>query len=235
MKRIFTLLAIVAFACVGKLSAQNVQLHYDFGGKWYDARKQLPSLNSTVEGLSFDRYGQTFYFVDMFYSQDGIDQAYWEIARDLKFWQAPIALHLEYNGGVDPRFRINNAYLAGLSYLWANNDGSKSFSVYAAYRHDQRKDRPHNMQLTGVWSYTTWNRVFTFNGFADLYTASVPNAKSNVIFMAEPQFWINCNQFVGIPDALNMSIGTEVRMHYNFMANDKFMIMPTLAVKWNFR
>lgn len=228
-------MAILSVAIVGKSQAQNIQLHYDFGGKIYDSRKALPALNTTVEDLSFDKWGQTFYFVDMHYSKHGVDQAYWEIARELKFWKAPIAIHLEYNGGLNKHAYIPNAYLAGLSYLWNSKDGSRSLSVSTSYRHDQGLEKPHNMQLTSVWSYTTWNRVFTFNGFADLWTSHREEAKSGVTFLAEPQFWINCNQFVGIPDAFALSLGSEVRICYNFMENDKFMVMPTLAMKWTFR
>ena len=48
MRRLFVLAALLAIVCYGK--AQNVQLHYDFGGALYD--KDLhgrPVLTSTVE------------------------------------------------------------------------------------------------------------------------------------------------------------------------------------------
>ena len=236
MKRVFTLLALLAIALTGKMSAQNIQFHYDFGGKIYDSRKEaLPSINTTLENLSMDKWGQTYMFVDMFYAKQGIAEAYWEIARELKFWKAPIALHLEYNGGVNHRYSMNNAYLAGLSYQWSNGDGSKFFNVYTAYRHDQGLDKPHNMQLTGAWSLTSWNRLFTFNGFADLMTTHIQEAKGGVIFVTEPQAWLNLNQFVGVPDDFDLSLGTEVRMAYNLFEYEKFMVMPTVAVKWTFR
>ena len=82
------------FAFFGLMQAQNLQLHYDFGkGRQY--------LTSTVEMFKPDKHGSTFFFVDMDYdlSDAKVKLAYWEIARDLKFWKAPFAFHTEYNGG----------------------------------------------------------------------------------------------------------------------------------------
>ena len=63
------------------MQAQNLQLHYDF---W----KGRQYLTSTVEMFKPDKHGSTFFFVDMDYdlSDAKVKLAYWEIARDLKFW-----------------------------------------------------------------------------------------------------------------------------------------------------
>ncbi len=230
------LLAIIALfiAMAGTVSAQNVQTHFNLG-KYSDKKLQGEDsfFITTFEHLSFDKWGQTFYFLDLNHSKDGIRDAYMEIARELKFWKAPVAIHLEYNGGVGKGYSLENTYLAGLSYLWAKN--GNAFNLSMMYRHDQGLEKPHNMQMTGVWSWTSWNRVFTLNGFADLWTSNIGGAKSSMTFVTEPQAWVNLNQFVGVDDDFNLSIGTEVRMAYNFIHPDKFWVRPSLAFKWTFK
>lgn len=66
MKKLFMLAALLAVVICGK--AQNVQLHYDFGGALYD--KDLhgrPVLTSTVEMFKADKWGSTYFFIDMDY------------------------------------------------------------------------------------------------------------------------------------------------------------------------
>ena len=111
MRKLFVLAALLAIVCQGK--AQNVQLHYDFGGALYD--KDLhgrPVLTSTVEMFKADKWGSTYFFVDMDYTSKGVAAGYWEIARELRFWQPPFSIHVEYNGGASNSFSYNNAYLA---------------------------------------------------------------------------------------------------------------------------
>lgn len=57
--------------------AQNIQLHYDLGRN---------SLTSTVEMFRPDDWGSTFFFVDFDYHWKA-SGAYWEISRELCFWQ----------------------------------------------------------------------------------------------------------------------------------------------------
>lgn len=100
-----------------KAQAQNVQVHYDLGRKIYHKdQPQRPSLTTTVEMFRPDKWGDTFFFVDMNYQDNKIQLAYWEIARNIRLWKAPIALHLEYNGGLGRGFSIPDAYLVGASY-----------------------------------------------------------------------------------------------------------------------
>ena len=72
MRKLFVLAALLAIVCQGK--AQNVQLHYDFGGALYD--KDLhgrPVLTSTVEMFKADKWGSTYFFVDMDYTSKGVE------------------------------------------------------------------------------------------------------------------------------------------------------------------
>ena len=128
MRRLFVLAALLAIVCCGK--AQNVQLHYDFGGALYD--KDLhgrPVLTSTVEMFKADKWGSTYFFVDMDYTSKGVAAGYWEIARELRFWQPPFSIHVEYNGGASNSFSYNNAYLGGATYTWNNPDFTKGFTL----------------------------------------------------------------------------------------------------------
>ncbi|MDO4771778.1 DUF5020 family protein, partial [Porphyromonas sp.] len=157
MKKLFSFVALI-MATIGVASAQNVQTHYNIGKRIDKTNQETHSpMILTIENLSFDKWGQTFYFVDFELGKKGMDMAYFEIARELKFWKAPIALHVEYNGGVSNGGSLNHTYLGGLSYLWAKN--GNAFNLSMMYRHDQDFEKPHNMQLTGVWSWTSWNRV----------------------------------------------------------------------------
>ncbi len=75
MRKFFTLAVLLLAVFCGK--AQNVQLHYDFGGALYD--KDLdgrPALTSTVEMFKPDKWGSTYFFVDMDYKSSGVASAY---------------------------------------------------------------------------------------------------------------------------------------------------------------
>lgn len=218
MKKLFLFLAIGV--CTSVFSQTNLQLHYDFGaGRNY--------LTSTIERFKPDTYGSTFFFVDMNYGASGPIEAYFEIARELKFWDGPFSAHVEYNGGLHSQpglaFQINNAYLLGGTYSWNNSNFSKGFSVSAMYKNIQKNDEPHNFQLTGVWYMHLFKGKFSFTGFADFWKEK--SLVGNYIFLSEPQFWYNINK--------TLSVGSEIELGYNFAAVEGFKVCPTLAVKCN--
>ena len=88
MKKIISALFLcMLLSAVPELQAQNIQLHYDFGRSLYDKDlKGRPLLTSTVEKFHPDNWGSTYFFIDMDYTSEGVASAYWEIARELKFW-----------------------------------------------------------------------------------------------------------------------------------------------------
>ena len=150
------------------LKAQNIQLHYDFGRSLYDKDlKGRPVLTSTVEKFHPDKWGSTYFFVDMDYTSDGVAAAYWEIARELKFWKNPFSVHVEYNGGLAKGFSYNNAYLGGATYTYNNASFSRGFSLSVLYKYIQKHRSPHNFQLTGTWYMNFSRNLLTFSGFAD--------------------------------------------------------------------
>jgi len=228
------LLVVVLFFAGVSVMAQNVQLHYDFG----DGRNFL---TSTVEMFKPDKHGSSFFFIDMDYSKDGVGLAYWEISRDLKFWEAPVAFHAEYNGGFmlgdyNPAnfnyngFVFNDAWLAGASYSWNAEDFSKGFTFIANYKYIRNL---HNasFQLTGVWYLNLLDNKISITGFADFWKEDVDyefdgTVDTKFIFLSEPQVWYNATK--------NFSIGGELELANNFGLVKGFKARPTLAAKYTF-
>ena len=216
------------------VKAQNVQVHYDLGGALYDNELDgRPALTTTVEMFRPDKWGSTFFFIDMDYKSSGVVAGYWEIARELKFWNGPLSIHAEYNGGLAKGFSYNNAYLVGGTYSYNSTDFSKGFTFTPMYKYIQKHSSPHNFQLTGTWYlHFANNGLCTFTGFADWWREK--NAHGDFIFLAEPQFWVNFNKIKGIDDTFNLSVGSEVELSHNFGGRDGFFCIPTLAIKWTF-
>ena len=233
MKKQFfaTLFSCIAFCGI---SAQNIQLHYDLGRSLYSELNTRPELTTTVEMFKPDPWGSTFFFVDMDYSAGKVASAYWEIARELKFWKAPFSLHVEYNGGIN---YVPNSYLGGLTYTWNNKNFSKGFSLTGMYKYIHHNPQPHNFQLTGTWYIHFLQGKCSFTGFVDFWRekhADINGNNHNFVFMTEPQFWVNLNKFKHVNEKFNLSIGTEWEITNNFAVLDGFYVIPTLAMKWSF-
>ena len=226
------LLTLLVSALVYVTFAQNVQIHYDAGRFVYDDLKGRPLFTSTVEMFKVDKWGSTYFFIDMDYKSDGVASAYWEIARELKFWEGPFSAHIEYNGGLN---YIRNSYLLGATYTYNNDDFSKGYSFSVMYKNIQKQDfdEPHNFQLTGTWYlHFASNKMCTFTGFADFWREKT--TYGDFIFLSEPQFWLHLNKIKGFDDKLNLSIGTEVELGHNFAARKGFYAIPTAAIRWDF-
>lgn len=227
MKRF--LLVFLFFASVGAY-AQNVQLHYDMG-------EDRDYFTSTIEMFKPDKYGSSFFFVDFDYNVgdvEGVSLAYMEISRDLKFWEAPAAIHVEFDGGfgqfkmtdeLNGAYTINNAWLGGVSYSLNTQNFMKGITFQALYKYIENtpNDKPHNFQLTAVWYIHFLEGKLSFTGFADFWKEE--KFGGDYVFLTEPQLWYNATS--------NLSLGGEIEMSKNFVS-DEFKVMPTLAVKWNF-
>lgn len=210
--------------------AQNLQVHYDLG-------KDRNYVTTTLEMFKPDKWGNTFFFVDLDYNmgkENHPSLAYMEIARVLKFWKCPIGLQVEYNGGLGTfpmgnsfgAFPINNAYLVGLDYGINNADFSKTFNIKALYKHIAGKQE--SAQLTAVWGLHFMKRKLSFTGFADFWLEdnNFNGSTTSTVFLTEPQLWYNFNE--------HLSAGGEVEVATNFAGTDGLKVCPTLAVKWNF-
>src|SRR5574344_1322820 len=150
MRKLVLLAAALLTIVCGE--AQNVQLHYDFGHALYDKDlHERPQLTSTVEMFKADKWGSTYFFVDMDYTSKGVAAGYWEISRELRFWRPPFSLHVEYNGGSSNQFSYNNAYLSGVTYTYNSKDFSRGFTLTAMYKYIQKHKSPNNFQITGTW------------------------------------------------------------------------------------
>ncbi len=207
MKKLYVILLILFLTSSVPAISQNVQLHYRTGQWLYpDTLGKDARILTTVEMY-----------------------AYWEIARNLKFWDAPVAVHLEYNGGLLGSILFNHSWLAGVNYGIASKDGSKSFSVSAMYKYIQGLARPSNFQLTAIWNMELARGKCTFSGFVDWWRQG-----DTYILLSQPQFWVNLNAFEGISDSFCLSVGTEVEL-YNNLFHKGFYVIPSLAVKWTFR
>jgi hypothetical protein len=220
------LLLFVATVLVQFAFSQNLQLHYDF---IKDARDKNASgrgyVTSTVEMFRPDKWGSTFFFIDMDYNspRGGVSLAYWEIARDIKLGKCPILVHIEYNGGMNQFTSFDNAWLFGVSYPFKVKN--TFLSVYAAYKAISKQKA--NIQVTGTWNSTMCDGKFTMSGFIDQWTEDKTGSGKKWILLTEPQFWYNFSK--------NFSAGSEIEISNNFVFNsNKVEIFPTVAVKWNF-
>ena len=231
MKRLTVFITMILATMVAK--AQNVQLHYDFGRN---------CSTSTVEMFRPDGGGSTYFFVDVDYNPKAMG-AYWEISRELCFWQDSkvnwLSAHIEYNGGLSTAAgSFNNCWLAGATYSGHSKDYSKTWSLTAAYKVIPGTiglnggKQPHSFQLTGVWNIDFFNHWMSFNGFFDFWKEARPWQGTEYIFVSEPQLWVNLNKIKGW-DKINLSLGTELEMSVNFVGKG-FYMRPTIAAKWTF-
>lgn len=223
------LTAVMAIAFFAAKS-QNVQLHYDMG-------EDRGYFTSTVEMFKPDQWGTTFFFIDMDYGVnedlEGVNLAYFEIARTFKLMDSPFSLHAEYNGGlfqIDTAITVNieNAWLGGIDYSWNAEDFSKGYSLKALYKYIQGK-HDASFQFTAVWYYNFANNKMSFAGFFDYWREDrdldFDGGMGKWVLLTEPQLWYNASK--------NLSIGTEIELSNNFIA-EEFKVMPTAAVKWTF-
>lgn len=216
------------------LCAQNIQLHYDFGHAIYDELDDRAKLTTTVEMFKPDKWGSTFFFVDMDYANNEISSAYWELARELRFWKAPVSIHVEYDGGLN---YIKDSYLGGVTYTYNNKTFDKGFTVSAMYKYIHSNPSPNSFQLTATWYMNFCKGRYSFSGFADFWRErhADMNGKSHLlVFLAEPQFWVNLNAFSWADDDFKLSVGTEWEITSNFALMDGWHWNPTLALKWTF-
>lgn len=242
-----TLLTTVLFLAAMAVSAQNIQLHYDFGrhiNKGDIHERQDVTL--TYEMFKADKLGSWYFFIDGDLGQNGFIGAYTELSREFTFAKASetssLAAHVEFDGGLSKAAgSFQSALLVGPAWNGHSKDWSKTYSVQLMYKQffgqsgDQVSKPYASFQLTGVWDINFGKDKWTFSGFVDLWRGI--NASNNhgcLVFLTEPQLWYNFTK--------TFSVGTEVEMSNNFIfrtcapfTNNKFYVNPTLAVKFNLK
>lgn len=232
-------LALLLLVLCQVVMSQNIQFHYDFR---HALNKDIPASNyltTTVEMFKPDKWGSTFFFVDVDYNQSkqNIGLAYWEIARDFKIGSLPIMPHIEYNGGIinDKGYgmSIPNAYLVGLSYPFSIGNNAH-FSTCLSYKYNSFVKVSHDAQITGTWGINMFDNKLTLSGFLDVWTENNDRdglgttSGKKVILLTEPQVWYNVNE--------HLSLGSEVEISNKFYGiySDRLYAFPTVAAKWNF-
>lgn len=234
MKKLFLLITFVASLTV---SAQDIQLHYDFGRNIYTGEEAGRSkVTVTLEQFKADKWGSWYYFVDVDLSSHFTESAYTEISREFNLGkQSPFALHAEYDGGLSRTNSFPQAGLIGAAYNGHSADFSKTWSIQLMYKqYFKSYDYTHayaSAQLTGVWGLSFLQKKLTFSGFIDFWRGeNGSNGHGQLVILSEPQLWYNFTE--------HFSVGTEWEFSNNFVYNtynDKsFFWNPTLAVKWNF-
>lgn len=207
-------------------SAQNIQLHYDFGKFQAEGAGDRNYLTSTIEMFKPHSWGSTFFFVDFDFSAEdgkGIMFDYFEIAQTFKIPGVKyVELQLEYNDGM----LINNpAYLTGVSVPF------KKGPFYLTAKLLARKEtfsRSLDGQFTFVWEGSVLSDKLSIRGFADFWTKDELVDGKQFAMLMEPQIWYNFNKHI--------AIGGELELSYNayYFTEDSFEAMPTLGAKWNF-
>ena len=239
MKKIL-LSALLWMATIPMFAQLNVQLHYDFADALYGKElSNRPHWTATIENFKADKWGSTYFFVDLDFGGNTMKSAYAEISREFKLGTSPFAAHVEYNGGLSGGGSYNDAYLAGAAWNWANQDFSKTFSFQVLYKYLARQvvGSKHSWQLTTVWGIHFAKGLCTFSGYADVWHDN--SVKGNLVLSSEPQFWLNLNALESVPDDFLLSLGTEVELTKSLVwptdgLNDRFYAIPTLAAKWTF-
>lgn len=233
MKKILVFVLMMLTFAQTELKAQNIQVLYDTG---------RGCVTSTVEMFRPDAYGSTYFFVDMDCAPK-MTGAYWEISRELCFWQDTplswLSAHVEYNGGLNTAAgSFNNAWLAGVTYSGHSKDFSKTWSLSALYKAIpgtvglSGNRQVSNFQITGVWGIEFAKGWCSFSGFFDFWKEARIWQGTEYIFISEPQFWVNLNKIKGW-EKIGLSVGGELELSANFV--DKgFHALPALGAKWTF-
>lgn len=274
-KRILITLATGLLAANLMAVDADIQIFYDFGSKNTVCDNQRGDrVTTTVELFHPDKWGSTFFFVDFDYSlhnsssdqsdpKNSIFGAYWEITRNLNFWQntkaKDLSVHVEYDGGlgifgqkvVQGGYGINHAVLVGPEYFLHTADYKNTFNLQLLFKYiaddwNMWKDGNGNLvplQFTFLWSCRDFCTAsgLTFTGFIDIWgqKLNVFDRKNDTYTDPTKQSFV----FISEPQLWyavgqhfkcpNLCIGTEIEFSYNFTGKG-FMCNPCVGIKWMF-
>lgn len=241
-----TIVSAMVALCAITASAQNIQVHYDFGRHINsDNIHGRQDVTLTYEAFKADKLGSWYYFIDVDANKNGVTGAYTELSREFSFAKATenssFAGHVEFDGGMSKDAgTFQSALLVGPAWNGHSSDWSKTYSVQLLYKQFFGQSGEHqsnhgyaSFQVTGVWGINFANNKCTFSGFIDFWRGiNASNGHGSLVILTEPQFWYNVTP--------KFSVGTEWEMSNNFIyltrspyTNEKFYFNPTLAVKFN--
>lgn len=224
------------------LTAQNLQLHYDFG-------KDRKFFTATLEMFKPDTLGSTYWFVDFDhnsgfgYELRSMSSAYWEISREFYIpgikkikGLEQLAFHIEYNDGFSvgrdtsgnliTAFSYNSVFLSGFSY--PVRIGKMVFSTMLLCRLPRGMDIP-DFQITTTWFQPLWKNRLLLTGFIDLWSQDKMEHpdKKEIVFQSEPQIW-----FMITP---KIALGSEWEIDKNFPYGPRqWELFPTIGFRWEF-
>jgi len=223
------------------ITAQNFQLHYDFGKP--ENAKARDYFVSTFEFFRPDTLGYTFLFVDFEYNakspSKGVSSGYFEISR--KFYMPwfrhskafrQLGFHIEYDGGsaittndtVTYGFNLAKSWLTGFGY--PVRIGKFTLNSMFLYKYSPDASSP-DFQITFAWCQMLFRNRVTLSGFFDFWTADNKSKGKKIIVYGEPQIWYNTRQ--------KLSIGSEFKISKNFFPGSKRVeVFPTIGVKYTF-
>lgn len=212
------LIFIVVVLFVSNCFSQNFQTHYDFG-------KDRKYVTTTFEMFKPDEFGSTFMFIDFDFNhqtEKSISLMYMEISRYFKISGFDLfEPTIQYNDGIVGTNKLGPVWLLGIKRRI--NNPILNFNLDLLFRNDSFSNRK-DAQITLSW-FEVYNQNITFCGFIDIWSSGFDNKK--VVFLSEPQIWYNVwNQ---------LHIGSEIEISKNFIDDNKVIINPTLALKWNFK
>ena len=239
VKKLF-IIAAIALGFAAKANAQtNVQLFYDLG-------KDRQYATTTFEMFKGDKWGDTFFFIDHYYStkdqreaglSSAVNSTYFEIERGINFWQdtklKDLSAHVEYDGSGWGA----GVWCFGAKYFLHSADFRNTFTLALMYDlHCGVGSAYVPVKLSGVWGM---NDLFglkglTFKGFIDVWGNDAVwgiDDTTKLSVLTEPQVWYNVGNLFGCE---NLSIGGEVELSFNFAGNKGFMCNPCIGTKWVF-
>lgn len=239
VKKLF-IIAAIALGFAAKANAQtNVQLFYDLG-------KDRQYATTTFEMFKGDKWGDTFFFIDHYYStkdqreaglSSAVNSTYFEIERGINFWQdtklKDLSAHVEYDGSGWGA----GVWCFGAKYFLHSADFRNTFTLALMYDlHCGVGSASVPVKFSGVWGM---NDLFglkglSFKGFIDVWGNDAVwgiDDTTKLSVLTEPQVWYNVGNLFGCE---NLSIGGEVELSFNFAGNKGFMCNPCIGTKWVF-
>lgn len=242
MSKRFIAVSAALLACVLCAEAQtNLQTFFDLG-------KDRKYITTTFEMFKGDKWGDTFFFIDHYYTNksnrdaglsSAINGSYFEIERGLNFWQdsalKDLSAMIEYDGSTWGA----GIWCFGAKYFLHSDDFRNTFTLALLYDlHCGLGEADVPVKFSGVWGMNDFLGLkgLTFKGFLDLWGSNsvfaseggVETAKFSLL--TEPQLWFNLS-CIGIE---NLNIGGEVELSYNFAGHKGFMCNPCVGTKWVF-
>jgi hypothetical protein len=239
-------LFLTTLLCAGRLSAQNLQLHYDMRHTAApgDNPHDFPTLyfeyfKSQDSGTSFIKPGSFLLKMqaDLAGPGNSISKSYVQVTQTLRFWKPKIFLSLQYSGGLgvtEPKqysYYITNTFSLGADYPFQWKGAW--LSAVLNYKYIPYKKPSSDPLFTLYWWKGLLNYRLELAGDFSAWTENKdhgdgadpgPGGK-RFFFFAEPQIWYNMNK--------SLAVGSKINMYYhvNTTLND-FQVYPTAAVKW---